>query len=127
MKKTITVVVWLNRILIATFIVLITIGFTINDEMQIVALLSTIIIGPFQVFASLISLMFWKKIKRNINIGLITYIGFVLLYPVVFYVIDNFSVLINFNEVNILIPLAILLALLITFLLEVIKNSFKIK
>lgn len=126
MKKTISILTWLNRVLIAIFIVLICLGFTINKEMQIVALLFTIIIGVFQVIASLITLVFWNRIQGVAKISLTAYLILVLLYPFVFYIVDNFSSSIVYaKEEEVLISLAVFLALLITVVLELIKRSFK--
>lgn len=123
MKKSISIITWVNRILMISFIILIAACFA-EKYFAGYTMYIAFILGFFQVITSLVSLFFIKRINKYNANKIIIYQLSVFSFFTILYVCDKLKI--NFDEqltLFLIVSIPVVLAILWSFILESIKKE----
>ena len=122
MKNIIRINRWLNRIIMAPFIITLFISI-IENEFFIYSMYIAFVLGIYQLLSFLTSLLLIKKLEKNKTRQILFYINIVLIYFVCCYIISS-----NYKGITediittvALVSVPIILSLFWTYILESIK------
>lgn len=124
MENAIKITNWINRLIMLPFILVLLISIMKNENF-VYALYIAFVLGAYQLFSFLISLIFLKRYKLKRKKEFLFYISSVVLYFLIGYIIfSNYKG----NGQNIplmilLVSVPILLSIFWTYILESIKNE----
>ena len=123
MKITISIMTWINRILMIPFLITLLISI-IDYEYLFYSLYIAFAVGCFQFFSYLMSLFYIKKINKVQRKFSLIYMFLVVFYFLTWYLLDRFK-LNNSSSFFIfyLFSIPVLLSLLWTYILETLKNE----
>ncbi len=121
MKINISIIIWINRILMIPFLISLLILIIASDYI-FYSMYIAFAVGCFQVFSCLNTLFYFKRIEEVIEKLVIIYIFSVVFYFFILFLLDHFS-LNNYSIVVIysLAAIPIILSLFWTYILESIK------
>ena len=124
MKSNISIITWINRILMAPFVISLLVAIIDLQFLSLAALIA-FFLGPFQLISFLIILSYLNSIDDFRRKIILVYISIVLLYISSYYLLkENHSPIIRttfFQIIYIVIPIA--LSLLWTYILESLKKQ----
>lgn len=118
MKTTISILNWINRILMVPFaIILLTLIIEINFAFY--AMYMAFAVGCFQVLSFLIVVFFFKRISSKLRKYVLIYAVTVISYFLVVYILDHFKIN-NMNDyvIFLLFSFPVVVSLFWTFILE---------
>jgi hypothetical protein len=123
MKITISIMTWINRILMIPFLISLLISI-IDSRYIFYTMYIAFAVGCFQIFSCLISLFYIKRIEKVKRNFLIIYMFLVAFYFLTWYLLDRFK-LNNSSTFFIfyLFSIPVLLSIFWTYILELIKKK----
>lgn len=124
MKINISIMTWINRILIIPFSVLLLIGIVEKEYFSLAAVLA-FFIGIYQVFSFLMTLFYLRFIDMKYCRLILGYFSMVIIYFISLYVVDYFYKN-SINEGFIWITMCVipvLLSIFWTYILETLKKE----
>ncbi|WP_028890104.1 hypothetical protein [Tenacibaculum ovolyticum] len=124
MKINISIMTWINRILIIPFLVLLLIGIVEKEYFSLAAVLA-FFIGIYQVFSFLMTLFYLRFIDMKYCRLILGYFSMVIIYFISLYVVDYFYKN-SINEGFIWITMCVipvLLSIFWTYILETLKKE----
>ena len=123
MKTIFSIITWINRILMAPFLLSLLISI-IDSHNILYSMYIAFVVGCFQVFSYLLSLFYIKRIEPIHKKSSLTYIVLVVFYFLTWYLLDRFRV--NSGSsffICYLFSLPVLLSIFWTYILESIKKE----
>ncbi|PKH49204.1 hypothetical protein CXF68_00215 [Tenacibaculum sp. Bg11-29] len=124
MKINISIMTWINRILMIPFLILLLIGIVEKDYFSLAAILA-FGIGVYQVFSSLMTLFYLRFIDMKYCRQILGYFSTVIIYFILLYVLAHFYK----NSTNegfisiVMCVVPVLLSLFWTYILESLKQE----
>jgi uncharacterized membrane protein YfcA len=124
MKTTISIMTWINRIIMIPFLISLLISI-IDYDYLFYSLYIAFVVGCFQVFSALITLLYFLKLERVKRKLLIIYLISAVLYFVLGYLLVNYYVgetqTIFITIITFSVPVA--LSIFWTYILETLKRQ----
>lgn len=124
MKTLISILKWINRILIIPFLVSLLIS-SVDSNYFFYSMYIAFALGCFQVFSSVMTCLYLKKIRIEVRKFILIYISMVVLYFVGFYVLSELYGLfireLFFRIIVVSIP--VILSLFWTYIIESINKE----
>jgi hypothetical protein len=124
MKINISIMCWINRVLMVPFVISLLIGI-IDLEFLYYSTLIAFTVGVFQMFSFLLTAFYFKRIKNETRIFFLLYISSVFVYFLSFYLLLEFySLFARIHFLRIVFwTLPVILSILWTYILESIKKE----
>ena len=124
MKITISIITWINRILMVPFLFSLLIG-VYNIELYYYSFLIAFGLGIFQLFSFLIAVVFNKRIEIKLKNYMLIYIIIVILFFISFYILsEQYGLFLKIDLLRIIFYMTpVLLSLFWTYILESINKK----
>ena len=124
MKINISIMTWINRVLMFPFLISLLIG-VYNIELFYYSFLIAFGLGIFQLFSFLITVIFNKRIEIKLKNYMLIYIIIVILFFISFYILsEQYGLFLKIDLLRILFYMTpVLLSLFWTYILESINKK----
>lgn len=124
MKTTISIITWINRILIIPFLISLLIGM-VNTELIYYSFLIAFGLGFFQLLSFLIAIIYNKRIEIKLKNYMLIYITIVIVFFISFYILSEQYGLFQRIDLVLIIfcMMPVLLSIFWTYIIESIKKE----